>query len=256
MHIAASASTDRWIERTRGSAAPRFRLFCFPYAGGNAAMFRDWAEQLGLGVELCAIRLPGRERRYSEPALRRSEQVVESLIPVLKDLLDLPFVMFGYSMGALLAYEVARGLLATSAVEPRALIAAAHRAPTTPMRRRNWYDLPRDELIAELKALNGTPAEVFEHDELLELMLPMLRADLELVETYTNHAGPMLSCPITAMGSTNDLDVSPDELAAWAGVTTGPFNTVMFDGDHFFINSARAHFMQAIRRELLALRLG
>src|SRR3954468_21874037 len=132
----AHASTDLWIERTRSLGSPRFRLFCFPYAGGSAAMFREWAGELALNVEVCAIRLPGRERRYSEPALRRTEQVVESMLPILQHDLDLPFVMFGYSMGALLAYEVARGLLATCAVEPRALVVSAHSAPQFPMRRR------------------------------------------------------------------------------------------------------------------------
>jgi medium-chain acyl-[acyl-carrier-protein] hydrolase len=246
----AGGSTDRWIERTRSRAAPRFRLFCFPYAGGSAAIFREWADELALNVEVCAIRLPGRERRFSEPALRRAEDVVESLIPILQHLLDMPFVMFGYSMGALLAYEVARAILTTSAVEPRALFASAHRAPHLPMRRRNWYDLPRDELIAEVKALNGTPAEVFQHDDLVELVLPMLRSDLELVETYKSPAGPVLSCPVIAMGGSDDRDVSPEELAGWASATTGPFKSMMFDGDHFFINSARTSFLHAVRREL------
>jgi surfactin synthase thioesterase subunit len=213
-------------------------------------MFRGWADELALNVEVCAIRLPGRERRYSEPALRRSEQVVESLTPILQQLLDMPFAMFGYSMGALLAYEVARSILAKAAVEPRALLVSAHRAPNLPMRRRNWYNLPRDALIAELKALNGTPAEVFEHEELLELMLPMLRGDLELVETYRSSGGTALSCPIVAMGGARDPDVLPEELAGWRTLTTGPFRSVVFDGDHFFINSARATVLQAIRREL------
>jgi medium-chain acyl-[acyl-carrier-protein] hydrolase len=250
MTAPASAATDRWIERVSSRAAPRFRLFCFPYAGGGAAIFRDWADGLDLNVEVCAIRLPGRERRYSEPALRRSEQVVESVIPILHDLLDMPFVMLGYSMGAILAYEVARSMLATAAIEPRALFVSAHRAPHSPLRRRNWHDLPRDELIAKLKALNGTPAEVFQHDDLMELMLPTLRGDLELVETYESPVGATLSCPIIAMGGSDDPDISPEDLAGWASVTAGPFKSMLVPGDHFFINNERRSFLQAIRREL------
>ena len=248
-------TTDRWIERTASRTPPRFRLFCFPYAGGSAGVFRNWADEMGPNVEVCAIRLPGRERRYSEPAFRTSAQVVESLLPVLQPLLDLPFVMFGHSMGALLAYETARGILTSSGVEPRALVVSAHRAPDLPSRKRNLYDLPRDELIAEVKALNGTPAEVFEHEDLIELVLPMLRSDLELVETYTRPAGPVLSCPVIAMGGSQDPDITPEDLADWRSVTTGPFKSMMFAGDHFFINGARASFLNTMRQELAMLGL-
>jgi medium-chain acyl-[acyl-carrier-protein] hydrolase len=230
-------------------------LFCFPYAGGSAGIFRDWAGQIAGNVEVCAIRLPGRERRYSEPALCRWTEVVESVTPILRDLLDLPFVMFGHSMGALLAYETTRALLNSAGVEPSALFVSAHRGPHLPSRKRNLHDLPRDELIAEVKALNGTPPEVFEHEDLLELVMPMLRSDLELVETYACAAEPVLSCPVVAMGGTYDPDISPEELAGWRSVTSGPFKPMLIGGDHFFINSAQANFFPIMRRELASLDL-
>jgi medium-chain acyl-[acyl-carrier-protein] hydrolase len=158
-------------------------------------------------------------------------------------------------MGALLAYEVARGLLASAGIEPRALFVSAHSSPNLPMRRRNWHDLPRDALIAELKALNGTPAEVFENEDLVDLVLPMLRSDLELVESYVQPVGPMLSCPVVAMGGTKDLDVTADELNGWSSVSTGSFKSTMLEGDHFFINSERTLFLDTIRRELVRLGL-
>ena len=214
-------------------------------------VFRDWARDLALDVEVCAIRLPGRERRYSEPAFRRAEHVVESLTPILRGLLDdLPFVMFGHSMGAILAYEVARAIKADAGVEPLALFASAHPAPHDPLRRRNWHDLPRDELIDELKALNGIPAEVLENGDLLDLMLPMLRSDLELVESYKVFAGTRLSCPVVAIGGSRDRDISPRAMEGWASVTTGPFRSIMVEGDHFFINKARTSLLDAMRREL------
>ncbi len=247
--------TDLWIERTRAKAAPRLRLFCFPYAGGSAGIFRDWASELGSGVEVCAIRLPGREWRYAEPAFRRSEQAVEALVPILRGFLDLPFAMFGHSMGAALAYETARAILSAAAVEPRVLFVSGRGGPQVRSRTRDLHALPRDELIAELKAFNGTPAEVFDHEDLVELVLPMLRSDLELAETYASGPGPMLSCPVVALGGTGDPGVAPPDLAAWRTVTAGPFRSMVFAGDHFFINGARTSVLQAMRREITALGL-
>jgi medium-chain acyl-[acyl-carrier-protein] hydrolase len=253
MHMRRSDSTDRWVERSISTSPPQLRLFCFPYAGGGAAIFRNWADELAPNLEVCAIQLPGRERRFSEPALRRLNEAVEILVPVLRPYLDLPFVFFGHSMGALIAYEVARGILKTVGAEPRALFVSGRWAPHLPSRKRNLHGLPQDELIAEVKALNGTPLEVFQHEELVELLTPILRSDLELVETYTEAGGPVLSCPVIAMGGRQDPDVTPDDLAAWRKVTTGMFKTMLFQGDHFYINGERASLLQAMRRELAAL---
>jgi medium-chain acyl-[acyl-carrier-protein] hydrolase len=246
---------ERWIERRVGRAPPQFRLFCFPYAGGGASVFRDWAGELPLRVEVCAIQLPGREWRYPEPSLRRVDEVIASLLPVLKPYLDIPFAIFGHSMGAVLAYEMTRAILRAAGREPRVLFVSAHRAPYLPLRRRHWHGLPRDELIAEVKALNGTRAEVFEHEDLVELVLPMLRSDLELVETY--QAGPpsVLSCPVIAIGGSRDPETLPEELAGWRSVTAGPFKSIVLQGDHFFINSARESLLRALHEELAALGL-
>ena len=181
---------------------------------------------------------------------------MESLLPNLRPFLDMPFIMFGHSMGAVLAYEVTRGILTTAAIEPRALLVSARRAPHLPTRKRNLHGLPRDELIAEVKALNGTPAEVFQHEDLIDLVLPMLRSDLELVESYTKPEGPTLSCPVVAMGGSDDPDVSPEELAGWRSTTTGPFKSLLLNGDHFFINSQRASLLRAIEVELAMISQG
>jgi medium-chain acyl-[acyl-carrier-protein] hydrolase len=243
---------QRWLVR-KMNGTPRLRMFCFPYAGGGARSFREWAGQLGANLEVCAIQLPGRERRLSEPALHRVDQALEILIEVLRPYLDLPFFVFGHSMGAILAYEVARGMLAATGAEPLGLFVSGHRAPYLPSRRRMLHDLPRDELIAEIRALNGTPDEVFQHADLVDLVLPILRSDLELVETYTKRAGPVLSCPVIAMSGSADRDVLPEDLAGWRSITTGPFKTMLFEGDHFYLNDARTGFLHRLRRELAAL---
>jgi medium-chain acyl-[acyl-carrier-protein] hydrolase len=250
----ATAHGDRWLERKRsGKGEPLIRVVCFPYAAGTARTYRHWAEKLGHHIEICAVQLPGRERRLSEPAIRRYDEAVDILVSVLRPLLDLPVVLFGHSMGAILAYEVARGLLTREAAEPLALLVSGRRAPHMPSRRRRLHDLPRDELLAEIKALNGTPAEVFEHQDIIDLILPALRADLELVETYAQAPGPVLSCPVMAMSGDNDGQVNREELAAWRLVTTGPFKPLLFAGDHFYLNDARSGFLDAMRRELALL---
>jgi medium-chain acyl-[acyl-carrier-protein] hydrolase len=248
-----SGNTDRWVERKAATDVARLRLFCFPYAGGGARSFRDWADKLGPNLEVCAIALPGRDRRLSEPALRRADEAVDILGEVLRPYLDLAFVLFGHSMGAILAYEVARRLLTHAGVEPRGLFVSGHRAPHLPSLRRNLHNLPRNELIAEVKAFNGTPAEVFDHEDLIDLVLPTLRSDFELVETYAQSAGPVLSCPVIAMSGSQDRDVLPEQLAGWRSVTTGPFKTMLFAGGHFYLNDARAGFMEGMGRELALL---
>jgi len=248
-----AGNADRWLERNAAKGSPLLRLVCFPYAGGSARSFRDWADKLGPNLEVCAVRLPGRERRLSEPALRRADHAVDILVEVLRPYLDLPIILFGHSMGAILAYEVARGLLRSARVEPRGLLVSGRRAPHLPSRRRHLHDLPRDEFIAEIKAFNGTPEEVFDHRDLLDLFLPTLRRDFELAETYTRLAGPVLSCPVIAMSGRQDADVLPEDLADWRSVTTGPFKTMLFDGHHFYINDAQTGFLEAVRQEIALL---
>jgi medium-chain acyl-[acyl-carrier-protein] hydrolase len=251
MHAGAN---DRWIER-KVKGSPLLRMFCFPYAGGGTRSFRLWADRLGPNLEICAIQLPGRERRLSEPAFRSADQAVETLVEVLRPDLDRPFVLFGHSMGAILAYEIARGVLTRGGVEPRGLFVSGRRAPHLPSRRRALHGVPRDELIAEIKALNGTPEEVFEHPDLVDLVLPTLRSDFELVETYAQRAGPVLTCPVIAMSGSEDREVLPEELAGWRSVTTGSFKTLFFEGHHFYLDDARTGFLEAMRRELALLDL-
>jgi len=247
-----SAKSDIWITRRLNDAPIGLRLFCFPYAGGGSITYQKWAGMLPAKIEVCAVQLPGRERRHAEPPFRRISQAVDCLSSALRPHLDVPFVFFGHRMGAVLAYEVARRLLTDPGHEPRYLFVSWHQAPHLPQRKRPLHDLPNDEFLAELKALNGTPPEVFEHQELMELIMPLLRADFELADTYAELAGPHLSCPIMAMGGEDDIEVLVEDIATWSKATKGPFKLMLFKGDHFFINTERERLLKILKSELMA----
>jgi medium-chain acyl-[acyl-carrier-protein] hydrolase len=248
-----SAEHDPWVVRSQCDDPPRLRLFCFPYAGGGTQIYRQWAKTLPDDVEVCAVQLPGRERRYAEPPIHSIASATDALSLALRPYLDLPFALFGHSMGAVLAYEVARRFLTETGREPDHLFVSGHRAPHLPTRKKSLHRLPDDDFVTGIRAMNGTPAEVFEYPELIELLLPMLRADFELVETYAELVGPRLSCPVIAMGGDADPDVLPEDLAAWRMVTRGPFRTLLFGGDHFFVNTARVPLLETLRRSLAPL---
>lgn len=195
--------------------------------------------------------LPGREGRLSEPAISRLLPLVEALGSALQPWLDLPFVFFGHSMGALLAFELARRLRGLYAIEPRQLFLSGNAAPQVPDLNPPRHALPEAEFLAELRRLNGTPEAVLQHRELMELMLPILRADFAVCETYVYTPQPLLACPIAAFGGLDDPEIRRDALAAWAEQTQGAFRLRMLPGDHFFLTGARPLLLWAVAHDLL-----
>jgi medium-chain acyl-[acyl-carrier-protein] hydrolase len=216
-------------------------------------IFRSWGARLAPNVEVFAMQLPGREQRVGETPIRSEREMTGLLAAALKHHIDIPFALFGHSMGAVLAYETARRLLTETGQSPYCLFVSGHRAPHLPYPRRRIHMLPDAEFIAEIKALNGTPTEVFEHPELLDTLLPMLRADFELSETYVEQPGPRLSCPVIALGGDTDADVPPPGLEAWYNITSGRFRIAVLQGNHFFIDSAREAVLRIVRSELSCL---
>jgi medium-chain acyl-[acyl-carrier-protein] hydrolase len=236
----------RAVVRLRRSREPRLRLLCLPFAGGGASAFRGWPETLPPGVEVVALQLPGREGRIAEPAFRSLEPVVESLADATDGLLDVPFVLFGHSMGALLAFELARSLRRRDLALPAHLVVSGARAPHLPRRTRELHRLPDMALVAELRRLGGTPVEVLDHDGLLELVLPTLRADLTVCETYVYAPEPPLDCPVSAWRGRFDSDVDERELEVWAEHTSAGFDTRIFPGGHSYLLTARARLAEAL----------
>ncbi|AFY58517.1 putative thioesterase involved in non-ribosomal peptide biosynthesis [Rivularia sp. PCC 7116] len=228
------------------------RLFCFPYAGGRALNYRSWSNHLPANVEVCAIELPGRGTLLKETPFTRIKPLVETIAQNILPKLDRPFALFGHSMGALVSFELAHFLRNKYSLNPVHLFVSAHRAPQIISKKPPIYSLPDPEFLAQLHRLNGTSQEILQNRELMELFLPILRADFEVLETYTHQALPPLECPITAFGGLSDSEANIDELEAWAKQTKSTFLLKMFQGDHFFIHSAQSQLLEYLNQFLLA----
>ena len=242
--------TKEWVTYPWPNPGAHLRLFCFPYAGGGASAFCSWAEGLPSSVELCPIQLPGRENRLSEPPFTRLLPLVQALARAIQPHLDKPFAFFGHSMGATIAFELARRLQEQGRPTPLCLIVSGGRAPHLPDPDPPIHHLPEEEFIAELRRFNGTPDAVLQHAELLQLLLPLLRADLAMHETYEYVVGEPLECPVFALGGYGDDLVDYQALAAWQEQTSGPFAQHMFPGDHFFLRSEQESLLRTISQEL------
>jgi medium-chain acyl-[acyl-carrier-protein] hydrolase len=234
-------TTDRWAD---------LRLFCFPYSGAGASIFHRWAEKLPYHVEICAIQLPGRETRLSEPLYTRLPPLLESLGQALLPYLDKPFAVFGHSLGTLIAFELLRYLRREHGIQPIHFFAAGHSAPQLPREKPPIHALPDNDFAEELRRYNGTPIEVLDHSELRQLLFPILRADFAIYEHYAYEADQPLACPISAYGGLQDEEVTQDRLEAWREQTTEHFSFRLFPGDHFFLNTAQQPLLQQMAQVL------
>jgi len=240
-----------WVERFSPRSEGRLRLFCFPYAGGGAAVFRQWPGLLPEGIELCAVELPGRGRRFGEPLFKTLSLLVSELALHLEPFFDRPFAFYGHSMGGVLAFELARSLRAAKKRGPEILFVSASEPPHRPKKREKiLHRLPDPELLQELDRLGGTPPEVLRYRELIELFLPVVRADLELLETYRYSEGSPLSIPLIAFGGREDREVSLKDLPSWAQLTTGDFSLHDLPGDHFFLRSSQEGLLRILSEAL------
>jgi medium-chain acyl-[acyl-carrier-protein] hydrolase len=231
-------SSASWIKTFHPRREPRLRLLCFPFAGGGASVFRTWGEALPPHVEVWSVQLPGREERFREKPFTRCSELVRAIADAVGPKLIAPFCFFGHSMGALVAFQLARELRRRGARGPEHLFLSGRLAPHLPPRP-PLHRLPDAELVAAIRRLNGTPNAVFDEPELLSLFLPILRADFSVTEAEPHVAEPALDCPITAFGGREDDRASEAELEAWREHTTGAFSRTMFPGDHFYLVSAR-----------------
>lgn len=241
------------LVRVRSGPSAKLRLFCFPYAGGNASAFYSWAHKLPDEVEVLAVQLPGRGERIGQQAYSHISTLLPPLIEALQSSLDKPFAFFGHSMGALLSFELSRRLRELRAPLPVQLFISGRAAPQLHDPEPPKHLLPEDEFISELKRLNGTPRQVLEHRDLMQLMIPLLRADFAVCETYVYVDQPPFDCPFSVMGGILDTQVQREKLEAWRKQTTGPFLVRMFPGDHFFLHASERLVLESLYRELYQL---
>ena len=185
-----------------------------------------------------------------EPSFTRLEPLIEALLPALLPHLDKPFAFFGHSMGASIGFELARRLRRESAPLPAHLFLSGRRAPQIPDTTQPHHALPEPEFLRKVRNLNGTPLEILDNPELMQLMIPILRADFAVCETYDYRPEPPLACPVSAFGGLQDQEVSSEDLAGWAEQTSAAFILRMLPGDHFFLHTARRQLLETICREL------
>ncbi|WP_369212145.1 thioesterase II family protein [Streptomyces flavofungini] len=242
-------SADRWFTRHPSTGTPVLRLFCFPYAGGGASVFHDWGGELPEGVDLWAAQLPGRESRVAEAPVRRMDALVDALHEAIAPRLDMPYAFFGHSMGALVAFELTRRLRAAGRRLPERLLLGAFRAPQLPNPHIRIHHLP-DEVLKTVLRKEGTPQQVLDNDELMRALLPTLRADLEVCDTYRHRAEPPLRMPVTLFGGHQDVRVSRGDLDRWRAQADGEFRLVMLPGSHFFLHSSQDLLLAELRSAL------
>ena len=239
-----------WLAYYKPKQGVKLRLFCFPYAGGNALIYRNWAASLPQNVEVCSVQLPGRGSRLREAPFTSMPLLVQATAQALLPYLDKPFAFFGHSMGAVLAFELAHLLGKKYGREPAHLFVSGRCAPQIPVNHPPTYHLPEQEFLAELRRLNGTPREVLDHPDLMELMIPLLRADFEVCQTYVPTDCTPLRCPISCFGGLQDQDVPSEQLEGWKEQTADRFSLLMLPGDHFFLHLSEPALLEALNRDL------
>ncbi|HEX8185986.1 MAG TPA: thioesterase II family protein [Blastocatellia bacterium] len=246
----APASFSRWITTHRPNPRARLRLFCLPYAGGGTSIFYTWPDSLPPSIEVRPVQLPGRGSRLNERPFTEMGPLVRSLARAMLPYVDKPFAFFGHSMGALVSFELARQLCREYGLSPSHLFVSGCVAPQLTGSGKRTYALLDPEFVEELRHLNGTPRELLANEEFMSMMLPVLRADFMVCETYKYVNDIALDCPVTAYGGLQDYSVRCEDLEAWRCQSTGSFSMHMFRGDHFFLHTAQSLLLQALSLDL------
>jgi medium-chain acyl-[acyl-carrier-protein] hydrolase len=232
---------SKWLIQLNTRNDERVRLIVFPYAGGSAGAFRPWRDRLPGWISVQLIQLPGRENRFNEPPISKWDEITNSIADAGMLLDGPPVVLFGHSMGSILAFEVARELRRRHDRSPAALIVSGRCAPQLDSRMPPLAHLDGRDLVNRLTELyGGIPTEALADPELVELMAHLLKADLQVVEDYRYVPQPPLACPIAAYGGTRDPLVTSVELCAWSEQTRSGFRSELYPGDHFYFRAAES----------------
>jgi len=214
----------------------KLRLFCFPYAGSSAVVtYKYFSDVLPKYVEVCPVELPGRGSRMSEKLVDNMNDILLDILETIGQSIHEPYIFFGHSMGALISYELTNLFIKKSLPLPLKLYLSAHRAPFAEKDGPIMHKLNNQEFIKELISMKGVAQEILDHSELLNLVLPIIRNDYKLCETYSYKPHNKIDIPITVFGGKFDKDIEEEHLLQWSELTNSNFSSFLFDGDHFFI---------------------
>jgi medium-chain acyl-[acyl-carrier-protein] hydrolase len=253
----ATARSTAWARRYSGCDGPvALRLLCFHHAGSGASLFRNWRLPGDLSAEVWAIQLPGREERRTEEPVRRMEPLVAMLADELRPLLDRPVAFFGHSMGALIAFELARSLRRAGRALPARLFISAYRSPELPARHEEVSTLPDPEFFARLDRVAGGSPSTIRDPELMELLAPLIRADFELCERYRYREEAPLPVPFTCFAATDDAEVDPADVAGWPRHSSRSCRHRVYPGGHFFVRDHAPGVIADVTADLRQLRPG
>ncbi|MGN6321576.1 MAG: thioesterase II family protein [Dyella sp.] len=237
----------KWTLTWLPNSAATARVFCFPYAGSGASVFRDWQPALSNRLEVVGIQLPGRENRFLEKRLNRLDAAIDALLDVIPSWLDKPFFFFGHSLGALLAFELARAMQQRGLPAPFHIVVSGSCAPHRRHLDEPLHILDDAQLLERIRDYNGTPPELLHNDEVMRLLLPQMREDFAMFETWEHRDDTPVNCPLTALGGDADREVPIEDLRAWSQMTSAEFEHHLFPGDHFFIHSNKTRVLQLLR---------
>ncbi|CAM2006493.1 thioesterase II family protein [Acanthopleuribacter pedis] len=239
-----------WLRCFAPHTNPKKRLFAFHHGGGSAVFVKNWHTFLGEDVEVVGVQLPGRQERMREKPITQVEALVQPLAQALQPYTDLPFYLFGHSLGAMVSFELARYLCDFTSAQPQALIVSGRHAPQVKSVFPKIARLDDQAFLEGVKNYDGLPAEILAHKELLQLILPSLRADFALSETYFYQPAPPLPHPIAAIGGNADRSVPVANLEAWQKQTRGGFSMQLIDGGHFYFEEQPDAFFTALKQVL------
>ncbi|MFC5751448.1 thioesterase II family protein [Actinomadura rugatobispora] len=235
-----------WIRRFHPAPDAGTRLVCFPHAGGSASFYHPVSAALAPGIEVLTVQYPGRQDRRAEQPITDIGELADGVFAALRPWLDggppsggdRKVALFGHSMGAIVAFEVARRMEREFRA-PSLLVASGRRAPS---RYRQEAVHRRDDagIIAEITRLSGTDPRLLDETEMLRAALPAIRGDYQAVETYVSDPGAALACPVTVFVGDDDPMVTLEEANAWRGHTTAGFDLHVFKGGHFYLTSQPA----------------
>lgn len=241
-----------WLPHAGQCEASRLRLFCFSYAGGGTAVFQRWRTQLAPQIEVCPVLTPGREGRFREDCIDDFDTMVSHIITAITPWLDQPFAFYGHSMGSLLAHAITQQLRKKHLPKPLHLFVAAHRAPHLKYRFPSVQAASNDRVVAWLNRFQGIPEAILDNEDIMKIMLPRLRADLAVCESFQYRDTDVLDCPITAFSATEDTIVTNADIADWHTHTRAEFELIEIEGPHLFIRDSHNPCLSIIQKRLLS----